>query len=67
MKPDERGFEDTICSSLVASGGYRLCKWGTKPEWAPDFDRARGLDTTELFAFLAETQPRTWQRLAAHR
>ncbi|HVA86552.1 MAG TPA: DEAD/DEAH box helicase family protein [Candidatus Saccharimonadales bacterium] len=64
MKPDERGFEDTIATWLVQAGGYRLCKWGTKPEWAADFDRTRGLDTAELFSFLAETQPKTWQRLS---
>ena len=65
MKPDERGFEDAITDSLVAAGGYRLCKWGTKPEWAADFDRVRGLDTVELFAFIAETQPKAWERLVA--
>ena len=51
--------------SLVEQGGYRVCKWGTKPEWAADFDRARGLDVAELFAFLAETQPKAWERLVA--
>ena len=65
MKPDERGFEDAITGSLVEAGGYRVCKWGTKPEWAADFDRVRGLDTAELFAFLAETQPVAWERLVA--
>ena len=59
MKPDERGFEDAITASLVEAGGYRVCKWGTKPEWAADFDRVRGLDVAELFAFIAETQPKT--------
>lgn len=65
MKPDERGFEDAITASLVDAGGYRVCKWGTKPEWAADFDRGRGLDVAELFAFLAETQPQAWERLIA--
>jgi hypothetical protein len=55
MTVSERGFEDAIAASLVDSGGYRVCKLGTKPEWSADFDRARGLDTAELFAFLAET------------
>ena len=54
MKPDERGFEDAITTSLVEQGGYRVCKWGTKPEWAADFDAARGLDTGELFAFVED-------------
>ncbi len=65
MKPDERGFEDVITASLLEEGGYRACKWGTKPAWVADFDRARGLDTAELFAFIAETQPKTWERLVA--
>ncbi len=65
MKPDEHGFEDAITDSLVAAGGYRVCKWGTKPEWAADFDTSRGLDSAELFTFLAETQPEAWGRLVA--
>jgi type I restriction enzyme R subunit len=65
VKPDERGFEDAITASLVEAGGYRVCKWGTKPEWAADYDRARGLDLAELFAFIAETQPKAWERLVA--
>ena len=63
MKPDERGFEDAITASLVEAGGYRVCKWGTKPEWAGDFDPKLGLDTAELLAFIAETQPAAWKRL----
>ncbi len=58
MKADERGVRGRHHRSLVEDGGYRVCKWGTKPEWAGDFDRSCGLDTAELFAFLAETQPR---------
>ena len=65
MKADERGFEDAITASLVEAGGYRCCKWGTKVEWSAAFDRARAIDTAELFAFLAETQPRAWERLIA--
>jgi type I restriction enzyme R subunit len=65
MKPDERGFEDAITASLVDDGGYRVCKWGTKPEWAADFDRARGFDAAELFDFIIETQPEAWERLVA--
>ena len=63
VKPDERGFEDAITGSLVEAGGYRVCKWGTKPEWAGDFDPKLGLDTAELLAFIAETQPAAWKRL----
>jgi type I restriction enzyme, R subunit len=65
MKVSERGFEDAITVSLVEQGGYRVCKWGTKPEWAADFDRPRGLDTAELFAFIEDTQPKAWERLVA--
>jgi type I restriction enzyme R subunit len=65
MTVSERGFEEAITASLVEQGGYRVCKWGTKPEWSADFDRVRGLDTAELFAFLAETQPKVCERLVA--
>jgi type I restriction enzyme R subunit len=61
----ERGFEDAITASLVVSGGYRVCKWGAHAEWIGDFDRVRGLDTAELLAFIAETQPTAWKRLIA--
>jgi type I restriction enzyme R subunit len=63
VKVDERGFEDAITGSLVAAGGYRVCKWGTKPEWAGDFNRKLGLDAAELLAFIEETQPAAWKRL----
>ena len=65
MTVSERGFEDAITASLIEQGGYRACKSGTKSEWSADFDRARGLDVAELFAFLAETQPKAWERLVA--
>ena len=65
MRSDERAFEDAITASLVEEGGYRLCKWGTKPEWAAHFDGIRALDTAELFAFLETTQPQAWERLVA--
>jgi type I restriction enzyme R subunit len=61
----ERGFEDAIAVSLVESGGYRVCKWGTQADWLDDFDRVRCLDTAELFAFIAATQPQAWDRLLA--
>jgi len=59
MKPDERGFEDAIAASLVESGGYRVCKWGTKPEWAADFNPRLGLDKAELLASSRSTAGRT--------
>jgi type I restriction enzyme R subunit len=63
VKPDERGLEDAITGSLVEAGGYRGCKWGTKTEWAGDFNAKLGLDTAELLSFIAETQPVAWKRL----
>jgi type I restriction enzyme R subunit len=63
VKPDERGFENGITDSLVEAGGYRVCKWGTKPEWVGDFNPKLGLDTAELLAFIEETQPTAWKRL----
>lgn len=63
MKLDERGFEDAITGSLVEQGGYGICKWGTMPRWASDFNPKLGLDTAELLAFIDETQPAAWKRL----
>ena len=65
MTVAERGFEDAITGSLVETGGYRVCKWGTHAEWVMDFDRVQGLDRAELFAFIVETQPTAWERLVA--
>jgi type I restriction enzyme R subunit len=62
-KPDEGLFEDAITAQLIEQGGYRICKYGTRPEWRGDFDVARGLDTAELFAFIDATQAEEWSRL----
>ncbi|MEK6190729.1 MAG: DEAD/DEAH box helicase family protein [Chloroflexota bacterium] len=64
MKVDERAFEDAITAYLIDGGGYRVCKWGTRPEWVGDFDRAHGLDVAELFGFLEETQLAPWKGLS---
>ena len=57
MSRNERGFEDAIEQSLLC-GGY------TKS--APEhFDRALGLDTAELFAFIGATQVKSWDALVA--
>jgi type I restriction enzyme R subunit len=53
---DERSFEDAIEASLLHHGGWAK---GT----AYLYDRARGLDTGELFAFIGATQAKAWQRL----
>ena len=64
MKPDERAFEDHICRSLLEDGGYRQVKTGNA---SGDFDPALGLDTTELFAFIYETQQDQWEQLVKRR
>ncbi|MDP9454656.1 MAG: type I restriction endonuclease [Actinomycetota bacterium] len=60
MKPDEKAFEEHIARSLRESGGYRTVKVGNS---SGDFDAARGLDLTELFAFVEATQAEDWGRL----
>jgi type I restriction enzyme R subunit len=57
MTTSERGFEDAIEESLLA-GGYLKSR-------ANNFDRALGLDTVELFAFIEATQPKTWADLCS--
>jgi type I restriction enzyme, R subunit len=59
----EKLLEDEISASLVAHGGYRVCKLGTDPEWRQDFDPKFGLDTNELFAFIELTQGPEWGKL----
>ena len=63
IKPNEALFEEAITQHLVDSGEYQVCKWGTRPEWADDFDAMKGLDTAELFAFLEATQAKAWAGL----
>lgn len=63
IKPNEALFEDAITQNLVGSGSYLTCKWGNQPQWANDFDAARGTDTTELFAFIEATQTTAWMGL----
>jgi type I restriction enzyme R subunit len=58
MSTNERGFEDAIELSLLSAGGYAK-------SLGDHFDRVLGLDTTELFDFLAATQPRAWDQLVA--
>lgn len=56
MKVNELAFEDAIEASLLLSGGY------TKSP-ASHFDFDLGLDTEELFGFIAETQTSWWDEL----
>jgi type I restriction enzyme R subunit len=58
MSTNERGFEDAIELSLLSAGGYAK-------SLSDHFDRALGLDTTELFDFLTATQSTAWQQLVA--
>lgn len=63
VAPNEALFEGAITGHLAEAGGYQLCKYGTRPEWASDFDAVRGLDTAELFAFIHATQAQPWSDL----
>ena len=65
MKPDERAFEDAITDSLVTAGGYRACRWGNRGGGLPGFAPAWGIEFEDLLSFIAETQPRAWERLLA--
>jgi type I restriction enzyme R subunit len=60
---DEALFETAITKHLTGVGGYRACKWGTRPGFVGDFDAGRGLDTAELFAFVEGTQAEAWSDL----
>jgi type I restriction enzyme R subunit len=57
VSKSERGFEDAIEASLLV-GGYLK----SEPS---NFDRALGLDTAELFAFIGATQVSAWGQLLA--
>jgi type I restriction enzyme, R subunit len=59
----EKLLEDEISAHLLADAGYLACKIGTEPEWHQDFDATSGLDTVELFAFIALTQGPEWDKL----
>jgi type I restriction enzyme R subunit len=62
---NEKLLEDEVSGHLVADGGYRVCKVGTESEWRLDFDANLGLDTTELFRFVEETQDSQWEKLVS--
>lgn len=62
-KVDEAAFEAFVCDRLVGSGGYRALKVGNQPGPPTGFDPGRGLDLTELFAFIRSTQSGAWDRL----
>jgi type I restriction enzyme R subunit len=54
----EAQFEADVVESLVREGGYQQ----VDPH---DFDRHAGLDTTQLFAFITDTQPEKWATLVS--
>lgn len=56
MNTTEKGFEETIEASLLGAGGYLRSS-------PTHFDRALGLDTAELHAFIGATQPKAWEQL----
>ena len=64
MATDERAFEEHIANHLHDHGGYHPLKNGNTHG---DFDQALGLDTTELFAFIEETQSEAWDQLVKRR
>src|SRR5258708_23618984 len=53
----EKAFEDLIAETLVHNGWVT----GDPTRW----NRQLALDTDNLLAFLAESQPKKWQRLVA--
>jgi type I restriction enzyme R subunit len=59
----EKLFEDEITDSLVARGGYLMCKVGTSAQHRADFDPKLGLDTAELFTFIESSQAEAWAKL----
>lgn len=53
----ERAFEEAIESALLSSGYLN--------SYPQDFDAKIGIDTTQLFNFIEDTQPDTWNELKA--
>jgi type I restriction enzyme R subunit len=58
MSTTERAFEDAIENSLLGTGGYLR----SNPS---HYDPVLGMDVVELFAFIEETQLKSWQNLVA--
>ena len=59
---DEAAFEAQIAEWLVDHGGYRRVKAGSTVGES-DFDGAAGVDTADLFEFIAATQAERWNKL----
>ncbi len=58
----EAAFEAHIAGFLVEHGGYRRVKVGSEG-YESDFDGAAGVDTADLFKFIATTQAERWDKL----
>jgi hypothetical protein len=65
MKPVSSAASRTRSRPARRAGRIPGLQVGHEARVGGDFDRARGLDTAELFAFIAETQPKAWERLVA--
>ncbi len=52
----EKNFEDEVVAHLTRAGGYTQT-------WTGTFDPSLGLDTSELFTFIGETQGKKWEQL----
>ena len=55
----ERAFETYVEEILLTRGGW---KSGSNAEW----DKERALYPAQVFAFIAETQPKLWTRSEEH-
>ncbi len=58
----EAAFEAHIVGWLVEHGGYRRVKT-TSEGYESDFDGSAGVDTADLFEFIAATQAEQWDKL----
>ena len=57
MSPaNEKAFEAHIADWLLEHGGYRSVKFGNAGAIQADFDPGVGVDTVDLFEFIAATQ-----------
>ena len=65
MSPtSEAAFEAHIAEWLVDHGGYRV-KFGSAGIGPSDFDPKAGVDTADLFEFIAATQSKQWDHLVS--
>ena len=66
MSPvSEAAFEAHIAGWLVEHDGYRQVKLGNTGTGPSHFDPVVGVDTVDLFAFIAATQSEQWAQLVS--